>query len=60
MFVYISLVDMLEEASEMSGRIGQVSIWKNLKTFALQKFGMLFGFVVMFILGVYKKQISVN
>ena len=28
--------------------------------FALQNFGMLFSFVVMFILGVYKKQISVN
>jgi len=44
----------------MSARIGQVSIWKNLKTFALQNFGMLFGFVIMFILGVYQNEISVN
>ena len=44
----------------MSARIGQASIWKILKTFALQNFGMLFVFVVMFVLGVYKKQISAN
>ncbi|XP_078366746.1 metal cation symporter ZIP14-like isoform X1 [Oculina patagonica] len=60
MFVYISLVDMLAEASEMSARLGQASIRKNLKTFALQNFGMLFGFLLMSLLGVYKKQISVN
>ncbi|KAJ7381160.1 hypothetical protein OS493_004759 [Desmophyllum pertusum] len=58
MFIYISLVDMLEEASEMSARIGQDSIRKNLKTFALQNFGMLFGLLIMFILGVYKKKIK--
>ncbi|KAL9979048.1 hypothetical protein ACROYT_G016640 [Oculina patagonica] len=60
MFVYISLVDMLAEASEMSARLGQASIRKNLKTFALQNFGMLFGFLLMSLLGVYKKKISVN
>lgn len=59
MFIYIALVDMLEEASEMSVKIGQSSIRKNLKTFALQNFGMIFGFLVMFILAQYGEEISV-
>ena len=49
----------MEEASEMSVKIGQSSIHKNLKTFALQNFGMIFGFVVMFILAQYGEEISV-
>ena len=43
----------------MSARIGQASIRKNLKAFALQNFGMVFGFLIMFILAVYEEEISV-
>lgn len=60
MFIYIALVDMLEEASEMSVKIGQNSIRKNLKTFALQNFGMIFGFAIMFILALYGEKISLE
>lgn len=59
MFIYIALVDMLEEACEMSVKIGQGSVRKNLKTFALQNFGMLFGIAIMFILALYGGDISV-
>lgn len=60
MFVYIALVDMLEEACEMSVKIGEGSVWKNIKTFALQNFGMLFGFAIMFILALYGGDISIG
>ncbi|KAL9979336.1 hypothetical protein ACROYT_G016986 [Oculina patagonica] len=60
MFIYIALVDMLEEACEMSVKIGQTSIRKNLKAFALQNFGMLFGLTIMFILALYSGNISVE
>ncbi|XP_020601794.1 zinc transporter ZIP14-like [Orbicella faveolata] len=60
MFVYISLVDMLQEATEMSAKLGQNSLGKNLKMFALQNFATLFGFVIMFILAVYEEQISLE
>lgn len=49
----------LEEACEMSVKIGQGSVRKNLKTFALQNFGMLFGIAIMFILALYGGDISV-
>lgn len=48
----------LEEATEMSARLGQDSLGKNLKMFALQNFAILFGFLIMFILAVYEEQIS--
>lgn len=60
MFIYISLVDMLEEASEMSVKIGQISVTKNLKTFALQNCGMCLGIAIMFILALYGGDISVE
>ncbi|CAH3142152.1 unnamed protein product [Porites evermanni] len=60
MFVYIALVDMLEEACEMSVKIGQGSIRKNIKAFALQNFGMLFGFTIMFILALYGGDIAIG
>ena len=44
----------------MSARLGQSSLGKNLKLFALQNFGMLFGFAIMFILAVYEEQISLE
>ncbi|XP_031565148.1 zinc transporter ZIP14-like [Actinia tenebrosa] len=59
MFLYISLVDMLQEATEISCKEGEGSIKKNLKTFALQSFGILFGFVVMLILALYAEGISI-
>lgn len=43
----------------MSVKIGQGSVRKNLKTFALQNFGMLFGIAIMFILALYGGDISV-
>ena len=57
-FIVLSL--QLEEASEMSVKIGKNSVSKNLKTFALQNFGMLFGLALMFILAVYGEEISVG
>ena len=57
-FIILSL--QLEEASEMSVKIGQNSVCKNLKTFALQNFGMLFGLTIMFILALYSGDISVG
>ena len=57
-FIILSL--QLEEASEMSVKIGQNSVRKNLKTFALQNFGMLFGLTIMFILALYGGDISVG
>ena len=54
------LSSQLEEASEMSVKIGQSSVRKNLKTFALQNFGILFGFAIMFILALYGGDISVE
>lgn len=60
MFIYISLVDMLEEASEMSVKIGQISVRKNLKTFALQNCGMCLGIAIMFILALYGGDITVE
>jgi len=53
-------VDMLQEATEMSAKLGQNSLGKNLKMFALQNFATLFGFVIMFILAVYEEQISLE
>jgi len=44
----------------MSVKIGEGSVWKNIKTFALQNFGMLFGFAIMFILALYAGDISVR
>ena len=44
----------------MSVKIGQNSVSKNLKTFALQNFGMLFGLTIMFILALYGGDISVG
>lgn len=44
----------------MSVKIGENSVCKNLKTFALQNFGMLFGFAIMFILALYGENISVG
>ena len=44
----------------MSCRLGQNSLGKNLKMFALQNFGILFGFAIMFILAVYEEQISLE
>ena len=43
----------------MSVKAGEGSVKQNLKTFALQNFGMLFGFVVMFILALYGGNLSV-
>jgi len=59
-FFTLSFNSQLEEATEMSARLGQNSIGKNLKMFALQNFGMLFGLTIMFILGVYEEQISLD
>ncbi|XP_028519548.1 zinc transporter ZIP14 isoform X3 [Exaiptasia diaphana] len=59
MFLYISLVDMLQEATEMSFKEGAGSLGKSIKMFALQGFGMLFGFAVMFILAMYQNNISI-
>ena len=58
--VFIILSSQLEEASEMSVKIGQNSVRKNLKTFALQNFGMLFGLTIMFFLALYGGDISVG
>ena len=44
----------------MSVKIGQSSVRKNLKTFALQNFGMCIGLVIMFILALYAENISVG
>jgi len=57
---YVVFDSQLEEATEMSANLGQNSIGKNLKMFALQNFGMLFGFTIMFILAVYEEQISLE
>ncbi|EDO47900.1 predicted protein, partial [Nematostella vectensis] len=59
MFIYISLVNMLQEATEMSVKEGEGSIKKNLKTFALQNVGMIIGFAVMFILAIYGPEIRI-
>jgi len=50
----------LEEASEMSVKIGQISVRKNLKAFALQNCGMCLGIAVMFILALYGEDITVE
>ncbi|XP_068721180.1 metal cation symporter ZIP14-like isoform X1 [Montipora capricornis] len=60
MFIYIALVDMLEEACEMSVKIGKGSLRKNLKTFALQNGGMLLGIAIMFVLALYGGEIKVK
>ena len=44
----------------MSVKIGKNSVRKNLKTFALQNFGMLFGLTIMFFLALYGGDISVG
>ena len=44
----------------MSVKIGQSSVRKNLKTFALQNFGMFIGLLIMFILALYGGDISVG
>ena len=56
----ICLSLQLEEACEMSVKLGKESVRKNLKAFALQNFGMLFGFAIMFVLAVYGGDISVQ
>ncbi|EDO47899.1 predicted protein, partial [Nematostella vectensis] len=58
MFLYISLVDMLPEANEMSCKEGKHSVWSNLKTFALQNSGMLVGFSIMLVLAIYAHDIE--
>ncbi|CAH3189728.1 unnamed protein product [Porites lobata] len=60
LFVYIALVDMLPEACEMSAKIGERSIRRNIKAFALQNFGILLGFAIMLILALYGETISVK
>ena len=54
------LLFQLEEATEMSVKLGAESIYKNLKTFALQNFGIVIGFTVMFILAQYGSYITVE
>ena len=49
----------LQEATEMSCKEGAGSLKKNLKTFALQNFGMIFGLMLMFVLALYSTSISV-
>ena len=44
----------------MSVKIGRGSVCRQIKTFALQNFGMLFGFAVMFILALYAGEITVE
>ncbi|XP_048580528.1 metal cation symporter ZIP14 isoform X2 [Nematostella vectensis] len=58
MFLYISLVDMLPEANEMSCKEGEHSVWSNLKTFAVQNSGMLVGFSIMLVLAIYAHDIE--
>ena len=43
----------------MSFKEGAGSLKKHLKTFALHNFGMIFGFMIMFVLSIYAKKISV-
>ena len=60
MLITLCFNRQLEEATEMSARLGQNSLGKNLKMFALQNFGILFGFLIMFILAVYEEKISLE
>ena len=50
----------LPEACEMSANIGERSIRRNIKAFALQNFGILLGFAIMLILALYGETISVK
>ena len=49
----------MAEATEMSVKAGERSVRRNLQTFALQNFGMVFGFTVMFILALYGGNLSI-
>ena len=60
MTTVIPFLLQLEEACEMSVKIGQGSVRKNIKAFALQNFGMLFGFTIMFILALYGGDIAIR
>lgn len=44
----------------MSVKIGQGSVRKSIKAFALQNFGMLFGFTIMFILAFFGGDIAIG
>ena len=44
----------------MSAKIGERSIRRNIKAFALQNFGILLGFAIMLILALYGETISVK
>ena len=59
--IYFLFVFMqLPEACEMSAKIGERSIRRNIKAFALQNFGILLGFAIMLILALYGETISVK
>ena len=60
MLITLCFNRQLEEATEMSAKLGQNSLGKNLKTFALQNFGILLGFAIMFILAVYEEEITLE
>ena len=50
----------LAEACVMSANIGERSVRRNIKAFALQNFGILLGFAIMLILALYGETISVK
>lgn len=56
---FFTLSLQLQEATEMSFKEGAGSISKSLKMFALQGFGMLLGFAIMFILAMYQNNIQI-
>ena len=48
-------------AGRVGSRVGVLNGWKqNIKAFALQNFGILFGFAIMLILALYGETISVK
>ena len=57
---FLVVLLQLPEACEMSANIGERSIRRNIKAFALQNFGILLGFAIMLILALYGETISVK
>ncbi|XP_070546478.1 metal cation symporter ZIP14-like isoform X2 [Ptychodera flava] len=58
MFLYISLVDMLPEINTAEEKEGKKSVRALMTTFILQNLGLLTGWCVMFVLGVYEHDLN--
>ncbi|XP_070546483.1 metal cation symporter ZIP14-like [Ptychodera flava] len=58
MFLYISLVDMLPEINTAEEKEKDVTSASQAKTFILQNLGLLTGWGIMFVLGVYEHELN--